>query len=437
MLNGGEQTITWNEDGLPSTIDDISFVYDGDGSRIQKIGKWGDVTTYIGDDYQIDSDGTITKYVGVAKKVTTPAHLIERQIEQEDTEEDSGTTTRPTNPLTTTADLPSIFIPLMAGTNVSTIQSADMSSDDAFSELFWLHTDHLGSIQAITDENGNEVQRQSYAPYGKQALTATKHPESKGWIGERLDDEIGLMYLHARYYDPMLGRFLSPDPIARPGQNLNRYTYGLNDPINMLDPSGLDPTCSGSVSNGRGKVFSFVQSCSHGPTPMNDRGDDPTGLDITSATEPPSERPDNDLPYPFNDPTFGNPWSRYGEIFDEAPINDECHVYPQFCHEEDFAPGEFPRPQPSPGSEPTEEEEGGSTEPCTSATCPDYPWPDWPPLPWPPRDDCSWGWCEDPIPLPPLPPAPPTPPTRNIPNGCKTVNGAEFCVRVIYDVESH
>jgi hypothetical protein len=48
-----------------------------------------------------------------------------------------------------------------------------------------------------------------------------------------------LVYLNARYYDPEIGRFVSPDPLAQLGQKLNRYTYSRNNPINFLDPTGL------------------------------------------------------------------------------------------------------------------------------------------------------------------------------------------------------
>jgi len=48
------------------------------------------------------------------------------------------------------------------------------------------------------------------------------------------------VYLNARYYDPEIARFTAPDPIVRPGQKLNRFSYALNNPTNLLDPTGLD-----------------------------------------------------------------------------------------------------------------------------------------------------------------------------------------------------
>ena len=78
-----------------------------------------------------------------------------------------------------------------------------------------------------------------YGPYGKPTSSP---PVSKSYINERYDAETGLQYLHSRYYDPLLGHFLSPDtfdPILR-SVDINRYAYALNDPINGSDANGHD-----------------------------------------------------------------------------------------------------------------------------------------------------------------------------------------------------
>jgi RHS repeat-associated protein len=65
-------------------------------------------------------------------------------------------------------------------------------------------------------------------------------PEAKGFTGERDDPEVGLLYLHARYYDPKLGVFVSPDswdPLL-PGVGTNRYGYADNDPVGKADRNG-------------------------------------------------------------------------------------------------------------------------------------------------------------------------------------------------------
>jgi RHS repeat-associated protein len=107
------------------------------------------------------------------------------------------------------------------------------------STTYWLHTDRLGNIQAITDAAGAIVQRRTYRPYGEKIADTTGHVESRGWIDQR-QDETGLTYLHARYYDPQLGTFLSPDPIG-PAGGLNSFGYAFGDPANLADPSGHLP----------------------------------------------------------------------------------------------------------------------------------------------------------------------------------------------------
>jgi len=104
-------------------------------------------------------------------------------------------------------------------------------------EFFAFHQDHLDSIQSITDADG-EVKSKKYTPFGDTHTNIGMHTELRGWIGER-EEETELVYLNARYYDPEIGRFVSPDPFAQIGQGLNRYTYSSNNPVNFLDPSGL------------------------------------------------------------------------------------------------------------------------------------------------------------------------------------------------------
>ena len=105
--------------------------------------------------------------------------------------------------------------------------------------LFWLHTDRLGSIQAVTDATGEKLHR-DYRPYGETRTSTGSNTESRGWIDQRNDSETGLTYLHARYFDPKLGIFLSADPIGVEG-GLNEFGYGDGEPINSADRLGLDP----------------------------------------------------------------------------------------------------------------------------------------------------------------------------------------------------
>jgi RHS repeat-associated protein len=91
----------------------------------------------------------------------------------------------------------------------------------------------------LTNPQGQVVERHDYDPFGKP-LTPPQH-DGTLWQGQRLDHDSGLVYMNARYYDPELGRFASPDSIVpdpyRP-QSLDRYAYAENDWANYTDPSG-------------------------------------------------------------------------------------------------------------------------------------------------------------------------------------------------------
>ncbi|MGF6227670.1 RHS repeat-associated protein [Inquilinus ginsengisoli] len=108
---------------------------------------------------------------------------------------------------------------------------------------YYLHRDGLNTVRMVTNRNGGYEEFSTYTPYGKRAQTPAATgttEETKGFIGEREDPEVGLVYLNARYYDPAIGRFISPDwwDPTLPGVGTNRYAYSNNDPINFSDPGG-------------------------------------------------------------------------------------------------------------------------------------------------------------------------------------------------------
>jgi RHS repeat-associated protein len=113
----------------------------------------------------------------------------------------------------------------------------------------YLTTDSLGSPRAITDKDGRVVSRHDYAPYGEelfQGRTGEYQQDSvrQQFTGQERDKESGLDYFDARYYSSTQGRFTSIDPLAASGlpgrpQSWNRYAYVLNNPLNLVDPTGM------------------------------------------------------------------------------------------------------------------------------------------------------------------------------------------------------
>ena len=110
----------------------------------------------------------------------------------------------------------------------------------ASTSKFFHHRDHLKTIRVISDSTGAEVKRTIYLAFDKKEIQTGTHTESKGYIGERHDEETGYLFLNARYMDPELGRFISPDwwDPNKPGVGTNRYSYSFNDPINKSDENG-------------------------------------------------------------------------------------------------------------------------------------------------------------------------------------------------------
>jgi len=117
------------------------------------------------------------------------------------------------------------------------------------STLYFLHSDHLGSTSLTTSSAGALVARQYYYPYGEIRPGGTGAPPTDiGFTGQRREDAgLGsLMFYQARYFSPLLGRFISADTIV-PGagnpQAFNRYSYTLNNPLKYTDPSGHGVDC--------------------------------------------------------------------------------------------------------------------------------------------------------------------------------------------------
>jgi RHS repeat-associated protein len=114
----------------------------------------------------------------------------------------------------------------------------------------YLHRDPLDSIDTITDANMNVQERLSYGPFGQrrqangQSLVTPTRNTTKGYTGHEHLDQVTLINMNARLYDPITTRFLSPDtlvPWPTHSQAHNRYIYVMNNPLKYNDPSGHQP----------------------------------------------------------------------------------------------------------------------------------------------------------------------------------------------------
>jgi RHS repeat-associated protein len=106
--------------------------------------------------------------------------------------------------------------------------------------LYYLHGDHLGSTSLTTNTSGAVVSVNSYTPFGTSRYSNGTRPTAKDFTGQLLDGT-GLHFYNARYYDSLIGRFISADTIVpEPGgsQGFNRYAYVNNNPVRYTDPTG-------------------------------------------------------------------------------------------------------------------------------------------------------------------------------------------------------
>ncbi|MCP4113711.1 MAG: hypothetical protein GY749_50655 [Desulfobacteraceae bacterium] len=196
MEEDGFRVYTWDyENRLTSIKKDnltTTFLYDSDGTRIKKSGPRGTVR-YFGGLAEL-VDGSLVKYYYAGPI------LIARQ--------------------------------------------------DATGK-YWYHSDHLGSVRLITDEQGQKVNTYDYAAFGHTISESGSLNNEHNFTGHRRDPETGLIYMGSRYYNTLLGRFISADTIVPDPTNpqaLNRYAYAYNNPISNVDPTGHAPVAVAVIS---------------------------------------------------------------------------------------------------------------------------------------------------------------------------------------------
>jgi len=249
LQSGGGRNYVWNAENQPSSIsynvgaNTDSYSYDADGERVSRsvgVGAGQTTTYYIGGLYEFDSVGN-----------TRLLYQFGGQTVAQRTIKPSGA-----------------------------------------NNLYYLHGDHLGSVSLMTGATGNLISSQEFKPWG-EVRSGGVSLTTLNYTGQRKDDT-GLLYYHARYYDPVLARFISGDAIVPDGtavivtdyhepglltklnrknqtlqsygfpfqsdksgdssgpthpQNLNRYSYVADNPLMNSDPTGHSQDKGGRVYN--------------------------------------------------------------------------------------------------------------------------------------------------------------------------------------------
>ncbi len=170
-----------------------TYVYDGMNRRTKKIGENG--TTH----YSYDPSGKLlAEWVAGGDEITQSIYLEETPIAM-------------------------VVTPVGSGTP----------------RIYYYHLDHLGTPLKMSDETGTLVWEARYNPFGEATVILETVENNLRFPGQYFDKETGLHYNLNRYYDPGIGRYLTPDPIGLKG-GANLYAYTQNNPVNRIDPYGLD-----------------------------------------------------------------------------------------------------------------------------------------------------------------------------------------------------
>jgi RHS repeat-associated protein len=121
------------------------------------------------------------------------------------------------------------------GGNLASGESVDLETGET---ITYLHADLLGSPRAASSPENTELWEEEYEPYGKRFLV---EDSNSTWYTGKYEEDTGLLYYGARWYNPQIGRFYSLDPVMYKEENVhsfNRFAYANNNPYRFVDPDG-------------------------------------------------------------------------------------------------------------------------------------------------------------------------------------------------------
>ncbi|WP_306210377.1 polymorphic toxin-type HINT domain-containing protein [Actinoplanes sp. RD1] len=235
------QTLTWDSEGKQATIAEngtvtTSNVYDPEGGRLVHRDKTGTTLYLPGQEVKVPAGG-------------------------------SATATR----------------------NYSFGNSQVATRTPAAQSLSWLFSDHQGTQAITVNASTQKVTIRRQRPYGESRGDAVQWPTAKGFVGGDVDAS-GLTNVGARVYDPLLGRFLSVDPVQdlMDPQQWNGYSYSNNSPITFSDPTGEtmgSAGCSGGEVGGPGACSGHEDPGVAGPPPGNEGGYKSKTVTYSNGTE--------------------------------------------------------------------------------------------------------------------------------------------------------
>lgn len=247
METNGSATTTYTYAGTnyanphaPTGIGGVTYSYDNNGN-LTGDGTWSYVWDYRNRLTEADNGSAATYAYD---------HTEQRVLKVVG----NATTTYPSKYFSQQGATTTAYIYLPNGELIATVEGNGTATSTSY-----IHPDHLGSTNVVTNAIGTVAQTLDYYPFGDTRIDSGSDVSSREYIGEHFDEETDLSYLNARYYEGSRGQFLSQDPLflgigsgdLRSGsgklgsmlsdpQRLNSYSYAGGNPITNKDPGGED-----------------------------------------------------------------------------------------------------------------------------------------------------------------------------------------------------
>jgi RHS repeat-associated protein len=259
-MGSGVQTLTYKYGGprphAVTTVNGSAYHYDSKGNQIDGPGRTVAYTTFdLPSTVTRSSESTHFLYdafgARFAKESSNARTLSVSRLYEKRTDKQSGNVTH-------------VFF-IEAGGRVVGQVNQDGSAPGT---TLYLHDDHLGSVESVTDSLGLRVGSAiKFDPYGRRM---GKNPSEvgqppgnvhQGFTFHEHDDDLGLINMKGRIYAPDTGTFLTPDPLVQnlhSGNSYNHYAYAFNNPVNIIDPSGFQPQGCTSNCGGQGGAYVAV-----------------------------------------------------------------------------------------------------------------------------------------------------------------------------------
>ena len=231
LLSAGSLTFAWDANGNMTGKGNATYSFDGLDRLTQVVS--GTTTarfTYDGDGVRVDKDvsGVITEYV-----------------------QDVAT------------NLPMVLVETTGGQNTVYLYGLSLiAQEQPNGSTRYYHADGLGSAGALSTAAGQSTATYTYDAFGALRSQIGGDGNPFTFTGEQVDQQLGLIYLRARYYDPSIARFLTRDVLLgteRRTQTLHRYIYTRNNPQNLVDPSGEFALADDLVAIGLGAGQEIVK----------------------------------------------------------------------------------------------------------------------------------------------------------------------------------